>query len=56
MKPNSNFKMSKQTKVMLTLGKFRNSESKTNFRKLMIESQLYGNLTVKTSKSESDSS
>jgi len=56
MKTSSNFKMAKQTKIMLALTKFRSSEAKTNFRKLMIESQLYGSVTAKPSKGDGDNS
>lgn len=56
MKTNSTFKMAKQTKIMLALTKFKNSEAKTNFRKLMIESQLHSSVSIKPLKADSDNS
>ena len=56
MKTTSSFKMSKQTKRSLALSNFRNQEEKTNFRKLMIQAQLYSNVILKAPKQEVDNS
>lgn len=55
MNATSNFKMSKQTKRMLSLSKFRSPEQKNNFKKLMILAQLSGAVVTKLPKgAESD--
>jgi|GEM_PF-2666662 len=55
MNATSNFKMSKQTKRTLALAKFRSSDHKNSYKKLMILAQLTGLVVTKLPKStESD--
>ena len=41
MKSDKNFKMKSQTKTMLALGKFRNTEDRNSWKRAMINAQLH---------------
>lgn len=52
MKTNSSFKLSKAIKRRLSLFKFKNTQEKNTYKKLMIQAQLFENISTKTSKND----
>lgn len=50
LKPTANYKMSKQTKRTLALGKFRSEEDRNAWKKSMIQAELYAALAPKKEK------
>ena len=49
MKTDKNFKLSKTTKRMLALGKFKTTEDRNNFKRLMIQAE-YSEVLAKLAK------
>lgn len=54
LKSGSNYKMSKPTKTMLALGKFRNSEDRNLWKRAMIGAELAAAVQPKREKSRND--
>lgn len=48
LKPNSTYKMSKPTKTMLALGKFRSAEDRHAWRRAMIGAELAAKVVIKS--------
>jgi len=52
MKTNSSFKLSKEIKRRLSLFKFKNTQEKNMYKKLMIQAQLFENIPTRTEKND----
>lgn len=52
MKPNQNFRMSKSTKRVLALGKWKSVEHKNAFKRVMINAEMVAAFVPKTEKVE----
>ena len=50
LKPTANYRMSKQTKRTLALGKFRSEEDRNTWKRAMIQAELYSALAPKKEK------
>jgi hypothetical protein len=51
-KPTSNYKMSKPTKTMLALGKFKNDSARAQWKWAMIDAELEASKKVKVEKTK----
>jgi hypothetical protein len=49
-KPTSNYKMSKPTKTLLALGKFKDAHARGHFKRMMIQAELEASKKVVSGK------
>jgi len=54
IKPGPNYKMSKQTKTMLALGKFRDAHHRGEVKRGMIQAELAASMKPPTGKKDRD--
>ena len=52
LKPTSTYKMSKQTKTSLAMGRFKDAHARGQWKRAMIEAELQAKVVVKPAKKE----
>ena len=51
-KPTSTFRLSKPTKTLLALGKFKTQDARNHFKRMMIDAELEASKKVKSEKTK----